>query len=83
MIVFIKMVGAGMEAYDWGSEVSATCWVLFIDYEQGNGEAGADEKHDEQKELLLWMDSNKWTCTNSKYKSYVQECHKEHVLCIN
>ena len=49
MIVFIKMVGAGMEAYNWGSEVSATRWVLFIDYEQGNGEAGADEKHDEQK----------------------------------
>ena len=71
MIVFIQMVGAGMEAYDWSSDVSATCWVLFIDYEQGNGEAGADEKHDEQKELLLWMDSNNWTSTNSKYKNYV------------
>ena len=46
-----------MEAHNWGSEVSATCWVLFIDYEQSNGDAdaaGADEEHDEQKELLLW-----------------------------
>ena len=71
MITLIQMVGAGMEAYDWSSDVSATCWVLFIDYEQGNGIAGADEEHDEQKELLLWMDSNNWTSKNSKYKSYV------------
>ena len=52
MIIFIRMVGAGMEAYDWSYDVSATCWVLFI--EQGSGIAGADEEHDEQKELLLW-----------------------------
>ena len=38
MIIFIEIVGSGMEAYDWASDVSATCCVLFIDYEQGNGE---------------------------------------------
>ena len=54
MIIFIEMFGAGMEAHNWGSEVSATCWVLFIDYEQGNGIAGADEENEEQKELLLY-----------------------------
>ena len=48
MIISIELVVAGMEAYNWGSEVSATCWVLFIHYEQGNSDAEADE------ELLFW-----------------------------
>ena len=72
-MIFIEMVGTSMEAYDWGSDVSASCWVLFIDYEQGNGDAswcwwGAWWTY---RTSAMDTDSNNWTSTNSKYKSYV------------